>query len=81
LNYVRLAKWAINIATHVLPYLEEEFPNEEKIRNGLNIYGRWQNGEAKVHEVRQAGLKVHEVAREYQKKLQKQLSLMVLKVL
>ncbi|MDQ0090390.1 hypothetical protein J2T12_003813 [Paenibacillus anaericanus] len=29
-SQVDLAKWAIRVARHVLPYLEQEFPNNEK---------------------------------------------------
>lgn len=63
---VDLAKWAILVARHVLTYLEQEFPDNEKIANGFKVNELWQKGEATVHQVRQAGFKVHEVARECQ---------------
>src|SRR5699024_8753387 len=64
LSQVDLAKWAISVAKHVLPYLEKEFPDNEKIKNGFKINELWQKGGRTVHQVRQAGFKVHEVARE-----------------
>ncbi|WP_139224000.1 putative immunity protein [Lentibacillus halodurans] len=65
ISQVNLAKWAINVAKHVLPYLEKEFSDNEKIANGFKFNELWQKGEATVHQVRQAGYKVHEAAREY----------------
>lgn len=64
LNQIELAKWAISVAKHVLPYLEHEFPQNEKILDGIKINELWQTQEASVYQVRQAGFKVHEVARE-----------------
>ena len=64
INQVGLAKWAISVAKHVLPYLEKEFPEDERILNGIETNELWQKGEATVHQVRQAGFKVHEAARE-----------------
>lgn len=64
INQVGLAKWAISVAKYVLPYLEKEFPEDERILNGIGTNELWQKGEATVHQVRQAGFKVHEVARE-----------------
>ena len=66
LNQIDLAKWAISIAKHTLPHLEKEFPDNEKIANGFKVNELWQKGEATVHQVREAGFKVHEVARECQ---------------
>lgn len=63
LNHIDLAKWAISVAKHVLPYLEKEFPDNENIKNGIRVNELWQKGEATVHEVRLAGFKVHEIAR------------------
>ncbi|GAA0608809.1 hypothetical protein GCM10009001_27720 [Virgibacillus siamensis] len=64
ISQVDLAKWAIIVAKHILPYLEKEFPNSDKITNGFETNELWQRGKATVHQVRQAGFKVHEVARE-----------------
>lgn len=63
IDQIDLAKWAISVAKHVIRYLEEEFPNNEKIKNGFKVNELWQKGEATFQQVRQAGFKVHEVAR------------------
>ena len=60
---IDLSKWAIKCAKHILPYLEAENIDMKIIENGFNIIELWQNGEVNVHEVRQAGFKIHEVAR------------------
>lgn len=41
LSQVDLAKWAISVAKHVLPYLEKEFPNNEKMENGFMVNELW----------------------------------------
>lgn len=64
ISQVNLAKWAIGIAKLMLPYLEKEFPDSERITNGFETNELWQKGKATVHQVRQSGFKVHEVARE-----------------
>ncbi|MCY0889329.1 MAG: hypothetical protein OWQ59_12895 [Alicyclobacillaceae bacterium] len=64
ISQINLSKWAISVAKHVLSYLDREFPNNEKIEDGFNVIESWQKGEATVHQVRQAGFRVHEVARE-----------------
>ncbi|TFJ91683.1 putative immunity protein [Lentibacillus salicampi] len=71
LGQIDLAKWAISVAKHVVPYLEKEFPDNENIANGFKVNELWQKGEATVHQVRQAGFKVHEVARECKSKTAK----------
>ena len=60
---VELARWAISAALHVLHFLDTEFPNNETIANGVRVNEVWQKGDATVHQVRQAGFKIHEVAR------------------
>src|SRR5699024_12847750 len=64
INQVGLAKWAISVAKHVLPYLEKEFPEDERILSGIETNELWQKGETTVHQVRQAGFKVHERSEE-----------------
>lgn len=63
LSQVELARWALIVAKRTLPYLENEFKNELNIENGFKINELWQHGNATVYQVRQAGFKVHEVAR------------------
>jgi hypothetical protein len=69
LNQIDLAKWAIICAKHVLKYSETEFPAEEILEYGFQTSESWQKGDATVHQVRQAGLKIHTVARECKKEV------------
>ena len=62
-NQVNLAKWAIKCAKHILPLTELEKMDMTSIDNGFKINELWQIGNASVHDVRQAGFKIHEVAR------------------
>ena len=63
-NQIDLAKWAIKCAKHVLPLAEFEKIDMTSIDNGFKINELWQIGNTTVHEVRQAGFKIHEVARQ-----------------
>ena len=62
-NQIDLAKWAINCAKHILLFSESEKFDTTPIKNGFKINELWQIGKASVHEVRQAGFKIHEIAR------------------
>ncbi len=64
LNQVDLAKWAISCAKHVLPFSEIEFIEYKIVANGFQTNELWQKGNATVHQVRQAGFKIHAVARQ-----------------
>jgi len=63
-NQINLAKWAIKCAKHVLPFTESEKIDMMPIDNGLKINELWEQGKVSVYEVRQAGFKIHEVARQ-----------------
>lgn len=62
-NHINLAKWAIKCAKHILLLTELEKIDISLIDYGFKINELWQTGNASVREVRQAGFKIHEVAR------------------
>ncbi|MDO9186377.1 MAG: hypothetical protein Q7W13_10235 [Bacteroidia bacterium] len=68
---VDLAKWAIKCAKHILPFSDTEKHDKTSIENGFKINELWQLGNASVHEVRQAGFKIHEVARQCKSEIAK----------
>lgn len=70
-NQINLAKWAIKCAKHVLPFTESEKIDMTPINNGFKINKLWQQGNVSVHEVRQAGFKIHEVARQCKSEIAK----------
>ena len=63
-NQVDLAKWSLIIAKHILDIVDIDYHSVEEIVNGLKVNELWQIGEARMHDVRQAGFKIHKVARE-----------------
>ena len=70
-NQIDLAKWAINCAKHILTLSVNEEFDKKTIENGFRINELWQTGDATVHEVRQAGLKIHKVARQCKSEITK----------
>jgi hypothetical protein len=64
LNQADLAKWARRCAEHVLKFSEKEFPANEAVADGFRTTELWLNGNATIHQIRQAGFKIHAVARQ-----------------
>lgn len=63
-NQVDLAKWSLLMAKHVLDIVGIDYHSVEEIVNGFKVNELWQIGEARMNDVRQAGFKIHKVARE-----------------
>ncbi|WP_257667889.1 putative immunity protein [Parapedobacter tibetensis] len=61
-EHIDLANWAISSAKHVLSLSTEKI-NSEVVDFGFETNKLWQENKATVHQVRQAGFKVHEEAR------------------
>lgn len=70
-SQVTLAQWAIECAKHVLPFADDEAIDMSNVYNGILVNQRWQVGGASVHEVRQAGFKIHACARQCQNEITK----------
>lgn len=60
---VELAKWSIICAKHILPLSKVENIFTSDIVSGIGINELWQIGKASVYDVRQAGFKIHALAR------------------
>ena len=63
-NQLLLAKWSISIARHILNLVGIDYKTVDVIREGLEVNERWQLGTARMYDVRQAGFKIHKLARE-----------------
>lgn len=63
-NQVDLAKWSLSIAKHILELVEIDYLSIDEIVNGFKINELWQEGKSRIHDVRQAGFKIHKIARE-----------------
>jgi hypothetical protein len=60
-----LAVWAIDCAERVLPYFEQEYPDDHRPRDALETLQAWINtGEFKMAVIRKASLDSHAAARE-----------------
>jgi hypothetical protein len=70
-DQIDLARWAIKCAKHILPFSEVEKIDITAIENGFKINELWQIGKAGVHEIRQAGFKIHEVVRQCKSEIAK----------
>ncbi len=56
--------WATECAEHVLPYVEENYPSDNRPRKALEVGRAWVRGEVAVSEVRAAALAAHTAARD-----------------
>ena len=63
-SQIELAKWALQLSKYIFSLIEYDYENELIIVEGFTINEKWQIGEARMHDVRQAGFKVHKLARE-----------------
>ena len=63
-NQVILAHWALLLAKHILDFAGIDYSTNDVILDGFNISQEWQNGQAKVHDVRQSGFRIHQLAKQ-----------------
>ena len=61
-SQVKMCKYSLVLAQHVLEIIK--YPKNEIIQEGFQINEKWQNGQARMHDVRQIGFKIHRLARE-----------------
>ncbi|RLI00516.1 hypothetical protein DRO31_08595 [Candidatus Bathyarchaeota archaeon] len=60
-----LAVWAIDCADRVLPFYEEDYPNDSRPRKALETLQEWvETGEFHMSVIRGASLSSHAAARE-----------------
>jgi hypothetical protein len=61
---VVLAKWALSVAKHILSMASIDTSSIDEINEGFHTNELWQIGQSRMFDVRQAGFKVHRLARE-----------------
>lgn len=71
ISQVDLAKWSILMAKHILDIVDIDYNSIEEIVNGFMVNELWQTGNARMHDVRQAGFKIHKIARECESEIKK----------
>jgi hypothetical protein len=59
-----LVLWATDCAEHVLPYFEEEHPEDNRPRNAIEAGRAWGRGEIAMSEARVAAFAAHAAARD-----------------
>lgn len=60
---VILAKWSLEIAKHIIKITDFDVNKYPEISEGFAINELWQSGQARMHDVRQIGFKIHKLAR------------------
>lgn len=59
-----LAEWAVLLAAHIMNAAGYGWAGDEAVREGFRVNEAWRHGDARMHDVRQAGFRVHALARE-----------------
>ena len=71
ISQVDLAKWSLLMAKHILDIVDIDYNSIEEIVDGFMVNELWQTGNARMHDVRQSGLKIHKIARECESEIKK----------
>jgi len=71
ISQVDLAKWSLLIAKHILNIVDIDYNSIKEITDGFMVNELWQAGNARMHDVRQAGFKIHKIARECESEIKK----------
>lgn len=64
MDLINIAKWSLSIARHILKIVNIDYKLIPEIKEGFKINELWQIEKARIHDIRQAGLKIHKIARE-----------------
>lgn len=62
-SQIKLCKYALLLATHILTMVGYPDIDNEVINEGYLTNQKWQEGNARMYDVRQAGFKIHEMAK------------------
>lgn len=71
ISQVDLAKWSLLMAKHILNIVGIDYNSVDEIVEGFNVNELWQVGKARMYDVRQAGFKIHKLARECDNEIKK----------
>ena len=63
-DQIILARWSLAMAKHILKLVEISYKKQpDHYGDGFGTNELWQNGKARMYDVRQAGFKIHQLAR------------------
>lgn len=65
-SQVKLCKYALLLATHILTMIDYGDMNNPIITDGYAVNEKWQMGNARMYDVRQAGFQIHQLAKNAQ---------------
>lgn len=60
----QIARWALNMVVHILQLASPKYLENEAVINGIAVNQLWQEGKARMHDVRQAGFRIHQLAKD-----------------
>jgi hypothetical protein len=70
-DQIILAKWSLNLAKHILDLAGYDYQNNKIILDGFKTNELWQIGKMRMHDVRQSGFKIHQLAKESENEIVK----------
>lgn len=65
-SQIKLCKYALLLATHILTTIKYNNINNSIIKAGYAVNECWQKGNARMYDVRQAGFQIHQLAKNSQ---------------
>lgn len=71
MDQISLAKWSLSMAKHILETVDIDYKTIDEIVEGFRTNKLWQVKEGRMHDVRQAGFKIHKIARECDSEIKK----------
>lgn len=63
-SQIEICQYALQLAKHILTLTDIQDINHPLIQEGFHINEMWQKGNARMHDVRQIGFKIHKMAKE-----------------
>ena len=63
LSQIKMCKYALKLAKHILEFVHYEDIDNVIIQDGFKINEEWQRENARMHDVRQAGFRIHQMAK------------------
>ncbi|MDO4500997.1 MAG: hypothetical protein Q4B60_06980 [Erysipelotrichaceae bacterium] len=70
-SHIKIAKWSLLLAEHIIEIAGINKNDYPPISEGFHINKLWQLGEMRMHDVRQAGFKIHQIARVQEDEIKK----------
>lgn len=62
-SQIKLCKYVLSLAKHILTLIDYKDMEHPVIQAGYAVNERWQRGDARMHDVRQAGFQIHQLAK------------------